>query len=315
MTSDPNRAPAHKGVSMRRITVKANRRSTSLVLAAGLILGTAACASDATESSETSASDKSEIAGVELVSPGEITFCADISAPPMTFYNSEQEAVGAEIDLGGALAEELGLESEWNNVAFAGIIPALQTKRCDAILGELYIKPEREEIFDFVPYMNSGNAILVAAGNPQDLDGLNDLCGATVAAQTGTTVAGYLKEASAECETSGNAPIDTRLFGKDSEAQQQLKIGLVDAYGTTVTTAAYAMKQQPGKFEVAGEAFGKIRTGIATNKQDKALHDALADAFATVRADGTYDAILEDWELQAAALEESGSTDGSDSEG
>ena len=91
----------------------------------------------------------------------------------------------------------------------------------------------------------------------------------------------------------------------NSDALQQLKIGLVDAYGTTLETAAYVMKQQPGAFAMAGEPFGQIKCGIATTKDKTALHDALTAALAAVRADGTYDAILKNWNLSGDALKAS----------
>ncbi len=237
-----------------------------------------------------------------LVSSGTLTFCSDISAPPLTYYDKDQKAVGTEIELGDAIAKKLKLKSTWKNVAFSGIIPALQGRQCDAIITQLYIKPEREKVVDFVPYMYAGNTVLVESGNPKKITGIDDLCGRKVAAQTGTTVIDILADEAKKCAAAGKPKIGVAKFGRDSEAQQQLKLGLVDAYGTTVEIAGYALKQQPGAFETVGEPFNKIKTGIATVKANKPLHDALAKAFAEVRADGTYDAILKKWELTDDAL-------------
>ena len=134
------------------------------------------------------------------------------------------------------------------------------------------------------------------------MTGLDALCGKKAAAQTGTTIVEYLKKASATCTGGGKPAIDIRLFTKDSDALQQLKIGLVDAYGTSVETAAYVMKQQPGTYAMAGEPFGQIKCGIATNNDKSALHDALTAALAALRADGTYDSVLKSWNLSGDAL-------------
>jgi polar amino acid transport system substrate-binding protein len=280
-------------MTARRTTTAAGRALTKLGVAASL-LAVAACGSGG-EASPQSGGSGSE---ASLVTQGSLTYCSDISAPPLTYYNEQQEAVGTEIELGDAIAENLGLEPVWKNVAFAGIIPALQGKQCDAIMSQLYIKPEREAIVDFVPYMYAGNTVMVPKGNPKDIGGIDDLCGLKVAAQTGTTVAEVLKEESAKCDE----PIDIAQFGRDSEAQQQLKIGIVDAYGSTVEVAGYAIQQQPDLFETAGEPFNKVETGIATLKDNKALHEDLTEAFAAVREDGTYDEVLERWNLTADAL-------------
>jgi polar amino acid transport system substrate-binding protein len=277
-----------------------NRWKSGVVSVAGLALGAsvlAACGGD--EGGDASATEggasTGQVAG--LLKAGEISFCTDPTAPPMEFLDASQEHVGAEIELGEALAESMGLEVRWADTAFNGIIPALQAKQCDAILTNLYIKPEREAIVDFVPYLYSANTVLVQEGS--DISGIDALCGMKAAAQTGTTAAGYFEEASAKC--SGD-PIDIRLFTKDTDALQQLKLGLVDAYGTTVESAAYAMNQQAGMFEMAGDAFGKIECGIATRKDAKDVHDAIAAALEEVQADGTYDEILAKWNLTADAL-------------
>ncbi len=44
---------------------------------------------------------------------------------------------------------------------FDGLIPALNGKRIDVINSAMYIKPEREEQVDFVPYMLVGEAVMV----------------------------------------------------------------------------------------------------------------------------------------------------------
>ncbi|WP_327667116.1 ABC transporter substrate-binding protein [Streptomyces sp. NBC_00485] len=232
-----------------------------------------------------------------LVKSGQITYCSDISAPPLTYYDVAQKPVGAEVELGNALAAELGVKANWANTSFNGIIPALQAKQCDAIISQLYIKPEREKAVDFVPYMYASNTLVVAKKNAGTIKSADDLCGKKAAGQTGTTVVQYLTDRSAKCTAAGKAKIDIRQFTKDSDALQQLRLGLVDAYGTTLETAAYVLKQQPDDFSLAGEPFNRIKVGAATRKDDASLHDALAKALAAVSKSGSYDSILKKWNL------------------
>lgn len=238
-----------------------------------------------------------EVPAGALVKGGQITYCSDISAPPLTYYDATQKPVGAEIELGNALAAELGVRANWANTSFNGIIPALHAKQCDAIISQLYIKPEREKVVDFVPYMYASNTLVVAEKNADAIKGADDLCGKKAAGQTGTTVVQYLTDQSEKCAAAGKAKIDIRQFTKDSDALQQLRLGLVDAYGTTLETAAYVLKQQPGTFSLVGEPFNRIKVGAATRKDDTSLHDALTQALAAVRKTGAYDAILKKWNL------------------
>jgi polar amino acid transport system substrate-binding protein len=133
-----------------------------------------------------------------LLQAGQITYCSDLSSPPLESYDASQNPVGAEVDLGNALAQAMGVKAVWANTAFSGIVPALQAKQCDAILSELFIKPAREKVVDFVPYMYNSNTVMVQAATT-DVTGLNGLCGKKVAAETGTTVTGFLTDATSKC--------------------------------------------------------------------------------------------------------------------
>jgi len=238
-----------------------------------------------------------------LGQPGTIRYCSDISSPPLEFYKNGTTATGSDIDLGDAIAQAMGLKPVWVNTAFAGIIPALQAGHCDAIMSQLFDKASRRAVVDFVDYMNSSEAVLVAAGNPKHISGIAGLCGKKVAAETGTTITDFLTAQSKTCTKDGKQPISVQTFLRDADALEQLALGHVDAYGTTLETGAYDMSKSTHKeFQFAGKAFGQIATGIATRKNDKALHNAIAAAFATVQRNGTYHRIFAKWGLVADQL-------------
>ena len=237
-----------------------------------------------------------------LGQPGTIRYCSDISSPPLEFYVNGQQPTGSDVELGNAIASELGVKPVWVNTAFAGIIPALQAGHCDAILSQLFDKPARRAVVNFVDYMNSSEAVLVRKGNPRHVTGIGGLCGLNVAAETGTTVTDYLAQQSKTCVAHGKKPIAVQTFLRDSDALNQLALGHVDAYGTTVETGGYDMSKNAGMFEIAGPPFGQIPTGIATAKQNIALHRAIMAAFAARQKNGTYQKIMTKWGLKPDML-------------
>jgi polar amino acid transport system substrate-binding protein len=278
------------------------RALTCLAIGAAGLLA-AGCGSSGSSSSGASAGTGSapatratQPAGA-LGQSGTIRFCSDISSPPLEFYANGQQPTGSDIDLGNAIAAKLGVKAQWVNTAFAGIIPALQAGHCDAILSQLLDKPARRAIVNFVDYMNSSEAIMVRKGNPDHVAGLNGLCGLSVAAETGTTVADFLTAQSKSCTSSGKKPIAVQTFLRDSDALSQLGLGHVAAYGTTVESGGYDITKNSGMFELAGQPFGQIATGIATAKKNTALHGAISAAFAALRADGTYHQVMTKWGL------------------
>jgi polar amino acid transport system substrate-binding protein len=269
--------------------------------AAGLLA--AACGSGpGTSAAKTTAAIK--VPASALGQAGTIRYCSDISSPPLEFYVNGQQSTGSDVDLGNAIAAELGVTPVWENTAFAGIIPALQAGHCDAIMSQLFDKPARRAVVNFVDYMNSSEAVLVRKGNPQHLMGIGSLCGLNVAAETGTTVTDYLALQNKTCVAHGKRPIAVQTFLRDSDALNQLALGHVDAYGTTVETGGYDMSKNPGMFQIAGPPFGQIPTGIATVKQNTALHRAIAAAFAALQRNGTYQKIMTKWNLKPDMLQQ-----------
>jgi len=285
-------------------------RPAVLALAAAALLAAGCSSSGSSSTSSTGASAATASGQAAAVTvpagalgqPGTIRYCSDISSPPLEFYKNGTTPTGSDIALGNAIAAELGVKAQWVNTAFAGIIPALQAGHCDAIISQLFNKASRRAVVNFVNYMYSSEAVLVRSGNPLHITGIDDLCGHKVAAETGTTVTTYLSQASAACTAHGKPAISVQTFLRDSDALEQLGLGHVDAYGTTVETASYDMTQAQGQFEFAGKAFGQILTGIATTKSDTALEGAIAQAFAKLQSNGTYKQIMTQWNLQLDML-------------
>jgi len=238
----------------------------------------------------------------DIASAGKIVYCSDISGPPLGYFDENNKPIGSDIEIGTEIARRLGVAAEFANTPFDGIIPALQAKHCDAILSQLFDKPKRREVVDFVDYMYSSEALLVHKGNPRNVHGLDDLSGAKIAVENGTTIQSLIDEQNKKFAAAGKPPADIVVYPKDSDALQALQINQVDVYGTTLESAAYFMQKASNVFDVAGPPFAKILAGIAVRKDDPQLRDAIQKAFDAMKADGTYVKILTKWHLEGDAI-------------
>jgi polar amino acid transport system substrate-binding protein len=264
---------------------------------AAVLIGTAACLAVA------SAANAQDIkAPANIASAGKIVYCSDISGPPLGFFDENSQPTGSDIDLGTEIAKRLGVKAEWANTPFAGIVPALQAKNCDAILSQLFDKPARREVVDFVDYMNSSQSLLVAKGNPKNIKGLDDLSGVKVAVENGTTIQSLIEDQNKKFAAAGKAPAEVVVFPKDSDARQALQIGQVAVYGTTLESAAYFLQKAGHIFDIGGDPFAKILTGIAIRKDDGELKTAVQAALDSMKADGTYLKILTKWGMEGDAI-------------
>ncbi|GAB3062167.1 ABC transporter substrate-binding protein [Sediminivirga luteola] len=237
--------------------------------------------------------------GLSLVRDGALTICANLATPPNIFTDEAGEPQGAEVDIAEAMAENLGLEPDFREFNFSGLIPALQGGQCDVIISSLYIRPEREEIADFVPYLLSGSAVAVSEENPAGITGYDDtLCGVRALGITGATGAGLLEEKSEECEAEGKPGIDITLTDRAADGLQQVIAGQQDAMLDTAELAGYFEMQSEGAFQLVGEPFGEIEIGAATLKGVEGVHEALMGAFEETVESGRYAEILAEWGLE-----------------
>ncbi|WP_442933000.1 transporter substrate-binding domain-containing protein [Mycobacterium kyogaense] len=153
-----------------------SKRSLVAVVAAALSMGLGACSSD--DSSTAEPTGPAKVQPPAILQAGTLKICApNDGTPPNVYHDESGELIGSEVDLGKALAAQMGLKPQFVESAFAAVIPTLQAKQCDVIMAQLYIKPEREAVVDFVPYVYSGTGIAVAKDKPADVTGLDDsLC-------------------------------------------------------------------------------------------------------------------------------------------
>ena len=219
--------------------------------------------------------------------------------PPNAYVEEDGSNVGAEVEIAAAVAEELGLEVQYAEYAFPGRMPALQARQCDTVMSSLYIKPEREEVVDFVPYLASGSAVAVSSDSPGNITGFNDsLCGKKLLAITGATAAAEAEELSKTCTESGKKAIDLTYTDQNPNALQQVIAGQVDAYTHTTDIIGYYEKLSDGDFKRTGDPFGFVQIGAATVKGNDELHDAIDMALKNIIESGKYAEILSEWGLE-----------------
>lgn len=258
----------------------------------------AACSSsDSSDSSSSQPSGPAKVAPPAILQAGTLKICAANDGTPPNLYHDETGAlVGSEIDLGKALAAEMGLKSQFVESAFPALIPTLQAKQCDVIMAQLYIKPEREAVVDFVPYLYSGTGIAVSKDKPAAITGMDEsLCGKKVIVAVATTAESLVTAQSEKCTAAGKPAVDINRNSHADVALQQVQNGQVDAYLDTAETLGYYATKTGAKIQMAGKPFGTIKIGAATLKGDKELHDAIAAALATLESNGSYDKTLAQW--------------------
>ncbi|MEV7827094.1 ABC transporter substrate-binding protein [Microbacterium enclense] len=272
-------------------------RIAAVAAVAGIAaLGLAACSSSATPAADT-ASAIATVAPSALRTAGTLSVCTtNLGSPPNISTDESGNLVGSEIDLAKAVAGRLGLTPDFVTVDFSALIPSLQAKQCDVIMASLYIKPEREEVVDFVPYLTSATGVAVKAGADAGITGLDDsLCGKKVMVTVGTTAQSLAEEQSATCTGEGEKALDISTNNQATVGFQQVVSGQLDAYLDAAELIGYYEKQGSAGIELVGEPTDPIDIGAATLKDNTALHDGIQTAFDDMVSTGDYTSILSSW--------------------
>lgn len=108
---------------------------------------------------------------------------------PFEMADKDGQLVGYDIDVAKEIAKNLGVEVEFQNYAFNGLISALQANKVDMVIAGMTINDKRKEAVDFTdPYFESGQALLVNKNYP-DVKSWEDLDkpGNVIAVSMGTT--------------------------------------------------------------------------------------------------------------------------------
>lgn len=237
-----------------------------------------------------------------LAAKGVINYCATIDNPPRAFFDEKQQPVGFEVELGVEMAARMGLKVNWLQLKFPGLVPALQAQQCDAIMQELFIRPERLEIIDMVPFSRTGQQLVVRSNDNSPGAALEDLGGKKVAVPNGTTIHNLAVEANKKLKESGKPEINLVVLPTTTDTFQQLATGQVDAVGTTSTAGAYYIRLRPSDFKAKGRPFGLIGTGVGVRKGNTDVTSAIKRALDSMVADGTYKKLIEKWNMQGMEL-------------
>lgn len=277
------------------------------VLAVAALLALAGCGSGGGTSSSGSGAltDIGSKLPAAIASARVLKVGSDISYAPVEFFKEgTQEAQGIDVDMCSAIVATFGrFTCSFQNTTFDGIIPALTAKRFDVIMSAVSDTKEREKAITLIDYFNAGTSILVRKGNPDGIQSIDDLCGKTVGLQKGTTQEDLANAQKDKCKAAGK-DLTVLTFEKDTDALLALKAGRSAADMNDFPVAAYNARTSGGgaDFEVVGQQLEPAPYGIGVRQEDVALRDALQAGLRRIIADGTYDKVLQKWDVSQGAL-------------
>ena len=239
-------------------------------------------------------------------SAGKIVIATQPNYAPIAYKDpATNRLIGFDIELGEAIAAELGLKAEWQETAFAQMLPSLQTGRVDMVMAGMSDLPSRRDTADFVNYMQTGAQFYTVSAYKDQIKAPEDLCGKQVGASRVTNWPRQIGEWSdANCVAKGKPPIAVVGTEGSVDARNQLKTQRLQGGVQGSETMSYFQQLEPNTYLPLGQPFTTSLVGIpfAKTAEGAELRDAVKGAIERLQAKGTYATLIGKYGLQPNAL-------------
>jgi polar amino acid transport system substrate-binding protein len=228
------------------------------------------------------------------------------TAPPLRFYATDDTTIiGSEVDFAYLFADVLGLQVDLSAADWAQNFVRVDSGEVDAFISNVTVTEERKEKYDFATYRLDNLALESRLDDPWTVSDRQDLAGKTIAVGSGTNQEKLLVDWNDQNVTQGLAPIDIKYFQNSTDYYLALGSGRIDGYlGPNPTAQFHAASTGETKviatFSGAGDALqGEI--AVLTLK-DTGLAEAFRDAVNHTIENGTYQQVLDRWNLGSEAV-------------
>lgn len=262
------------------LTACASSNSTAETTAAAAETTTADTAAGSTDTAadtaaDTSAAEETEGAG------GKIVMVTNAEFPPYE-YHENNTIVGIDADIARAIADQMGMELEIQDMAFDSLIPAIQSGKADFAAAGMTVNEERLRNVDFTEtYAEAAQVIIVKEGSA--IAAPADLTGKKIGVQTGTTGDIYADDVE-------NAEV--QRFNKGMEAVMALTQDKLDAVIIDREPAKVFVKENEG-LKILDEAFTEEEYAIAIKKGNTELLEKMNAAIKELKESGELQKIVD----------------------
>ena len=197
------------------------------VMACSMAVAFAGCggssSSSKAESSEAkSTADSADKSTADSADKGTLHMATNAFFEPYEYYDGDK-IVGIDVEIAEAICDKLGYTLKVDDMDFDSIITAVQSGKADFGMAGMTVTEERKQAIDFTDtYTNAVQVIIVKEGSDA-VKNADDLAGAVVGVQMGTTGDIYVSD---HLEPEGTT---VERFSKGADAVLALSQGKVDA--------------------------------------------------------------------------------------
>jgi polar amino acid transport system substrate-binding protein len=261
------------------------------LLGAGLVACQTSVTTDSSPSSEasTSPTSGSQDALDEIKARGKMIVAIDPTFAPFEYTDASGKIVGYDPAILELIAKDLGVEIEYQQMAFSGIIPGLIAGSFDFTASALSVTAERAQKIDFTLPMAEGvNVVLKRADDASITTDVASLAGKRIGVKANTQPEQVMKGISDELVAQGKTAIEFLSIDTVEQTISALATKRVDFVVDDQIVLAQVVRERPeAKLEIVGPVGPKTYISWGTNKSDPKLNAYLNEQIKKLKADGT----------------------------
>lgn len=251
------------------------KKLAALVLAAACTLSLAGCGG---------ASNGDAVAAIKKA--GKITMVCNAEFNPFE-YKEGDEITGIDIDISKAVADDLGVKLEIQDIDFAACIPSVKTGKADFSASGFTVTEDRKKNVDFSDtYFEASQNILVAKDST--IAKAADLNDKVVGVQQGTTGDTYCTNEDGSSEVKVK---EVKRYNKFTDAVADLVAGRLDAVVVDNFPAKILAEKNADTVKLLDEPLTEEEYAIVVPK-DSNLKDEINKVLKQKKEDGSLDEIF-----------------------
>ena len=277
--------------------MKTMKKLLALLLALGLVFALAACGNgdsensqtpseNVTESQEPAASDEGGATGdygeFTTIEEGKLIMSTNAAFPPYEMTTDDGGFEGIDVEIAQAIANQLGLELEIDDMEFTAALEAAQSGMSDMVMAGVTVNEDRLAVMDFSnTYATGVQVVIVKEGSDVTLDNLGEQL---IGVQNGTTGWQFCSDEFGDDHVSA---FDNGITAVPALMQDQVDCVVIDQgpaevfvsenAGLTILETEYAVEDY----------------AIGVAKGNEGLLNAINTALAELQADGTIQSIID----------------------
>lgn len=273
------------------------KRLITLALTVVMGIGCLAGCGSNSGSADTSASSSSKgpLTLDQIKKKGKLVVATEAAYEPFEYLDGDK-IIGYDADIFQKICDDLGVELDYQDMPFQGILAGLEAKKYDVAGACLGITKERADKYSMTYPIQEGTTVLIKNKKDNSIKSIEDMSGKVVGTQTSCYNEPDVKSYSEQLEADGKKGCsDIKTYDSFPEAYMELKNQTIDLVAQGYAQSAALVKKDPDNYEIVGTIGSKTYLGWAVRKDDTELYDYINSEIAKFEKDGTLAELQKKW--------------------